>query len=113
MPTYNDIEPAFEYVSSGPCGEHRVVYDKNADRFPFESDENGESEMPDDMEWDACIEVPRKHDLDLGRHLVFQFIRQTIPHEEDAVRRIFKRPGASPSAAQLAVGLRGDKNGFE
>ena len=94
MPTYSDIELAFEYVSGAPYGTNRVIYDKDADRFLYESEMSGESEIPDDIRWETCVEVPHKHDLNLGQYLVFRFILQTIPDQEDAVRKIFKRPGA-------------------
>ena len=94
MPTYNDIEMAFDYVSSSPYGTNRVVYDKTADRLLYASELSDESEIPDDIDPDQCIEVPHQHDLDLGRDLVFRFIAQTLPEDEATVRRIFARPGA-------------------
>ena len=94
MPTYNDIEMAFDYVSCAPYGTNRAVYDKVADRFLYASDLGDESEIPDDIDPDQCIEVPHRHDLDLGHNLVFRFIERTLPEEEATVHRIFARPGA-------------------
>ena len=94
MPEYSDIESAIEYVSSAPRYTNRAVYEKRTARFLYASDMSGESEIPQDIDWDHCIEIPHKHELDLGQNLVFRFIVQTLPNEEDAVRRIFKRPGA-------------------
>lgn len=94
MPEYSDIELAFEFVSSAPHGTNRAVFDRATGRFLYASDMSGENEIPDDIDEDQCVEVPHKHDLDLGQRLVFQFVLQAIPGEEETVHRIFKRPGA-------------------
>jgi len=94
MPTFNEVEMAFDYVSSAPYGTNRVVYDKTADRLLYASEMSDESEIPDDIDPDLCIEVPHAHDLDLGHDLVFRFIALTLPEDEATVRRIFARPGA-------------------
>jgi len=94
MPDYRDLVSAFDYVSGSSCGENRVVYDKAAGDFYYESDLLDESEIPDDIDWDQCIEVPHKNDLDLGSELVFEFVRQMLPEEEDTVYRIFRKRGA-------------------
>lgn len=94
MPNYRDIDLAFEYVGSASCGENRAVYDKTTGQFYFESDMLDESDIPEDIDWDQCVEVPHKNDLDLGRELVFEFVRQMLPDEEDTVYQIFSRRGA-------------------
>lgn len=94
MPKYRDIELAFDYVGSASSGENRAVYDKTTEQFYFESDMLDESEIPDDIDWDQCVEVPHKNDLNLGRELVFDFVRQMLPREEDTVYQIFRRRGA-------------------
>jgi hypothetical protein len=40
------------------------------------------------------LPVPGKRDLDLGSHLVFDFVREHLPRDYDEVRRIFSRRGA-------------------
>lgn len=37
---------------------------------------------------------PDKRDLDLGKPLVFEFVRQFLPADDDKVREIFSRRGA-------------------
>ncbi|MBI3985842.1 MAG: hypothetical protein HY343_02900 [Lentisphaerae bacterium] len=94
MPEYSDIEMAIEYVSSAPEGTNRVVYDKVSRRFFYASDFSGENEIPDDLDWKQCVEMPHKHELDLGHDLVFRFVEQVIPSEEHTVHKFFTRPGA-------------------
>ncbi len=94
MPEYSDIELAIAHVSSAPRYTSRAVYDKRTSRFLYESESTGENEIPEDIDWDQCIEIPHKHELDLGHDLAFRFIAQILPDEEDAVRRIFRQRGA-------------------
>jgi hypothetical protein len=94
MPEYTDIETAIDYVSSAPRYTNQAVYDKRTAQFFYASELSGENDIPDDLDWDQCIEIPHKHELNLGRNLVFRFILQYLPDEEDVVRRIFKRRGA-------------------
>jgi hypothetical protein len=68
MTAFSDIEWGFEYVSSQPRHSCRVVYDKKAQRVYASSDFSGEDDIPDDLDWDHCVEIPHKNDLDLGRH---------------------------------------------
>jgi hypothetical protein len=35
-----------------------------------------------------------KHDLDLGRNIVFQFMDECLPESTDAVRAFFRKKGA-------------------
>ena len=53
-----------------------------------------EIEDEDDLDWDQCIEIPHKNDLDLGRNLVFEFVEEYIPDEYERVRKMFRRSGA-------------------
>ncbi len=34
-------------------------------------------EDEDNLDWEQCVEIPRKNDLELGRHLVFEFVIDT------------------------------------
>lgn len=43
---------------------------------------------------DDCIPLPHKNDLDLGKHLVFNFVRDLIPEDLGNVERMFSRRGA-------------------
>ena len=94
MTAFSDIEWGFFFVSSQPRYSCRVVYDKKAQRVYASSDFGDEDEIPDDLDWDHCVEIPHKNDLDLGRELVFEFIEQTVPDEYNRVRGFFSGPGA-------------------
>jgi Uncharacterised protein family (UPF0158) len=51
--------------------------------------------LPNDIEEsDQYISVPHKHDLNLGRRLVFSFIERELPDEYDRIRDLFRRRGA-------------------
>jgi hypothetical protein len=53
-------------------------------------DEIGDAEL----DWDICVEIPHKNDLDLGISLVFEFVETHIPDAYDHVRQIFRSRGA-------------------
>ncbi len=54
-----------------------------------------DQELPDDIEDEKkYIRLPNKHQLDLGKPLVFAFIRRFLPDDYDEVRAIFSRRGA-------------------
>jgi hypothetical protein len=93
-PTYLDLESAFQYVSSAPYGSHRVLYDKAADRFLYQSELTGESDIPEELDMENCVEVPHKNDLDLEQELVLSFVDLKLPDEGDRVVRFFQRAGA-------------------
>jgi predicted enzyme related to lactoylglutathione lyase len=41
-----------------------------------------------------CVHLPHKHDLDLGRSLVFEFVEAHLPNDVERVENIFRRAGA-------------------
>ena len=53
-----------------------------------------ETEEEEDLNWDQCVEVPRKNDLGLGRNLVFEFVTEHLPDDYGRVRQMFMRRGA-------------------
>ena len=57
-------------------------------------DLDGPDELPDDIESDKYIELPRRRDLDLGTRLVMRFADEAAPDHADEIRRIFSRKGA-------------------
>jgi hypothetical protein len=93
---FSDVLLVFEFTSAGMPREHRAYICANTGKIYFSSDAtDGENELPDDLETsDAYISVPRKNDLDLGRDLVFSFVRQELPEKWDAVRAMFRKRGA-------------------
>ncbi len=88
-----DIIIAYEFVSTGMSGDTRVVLDKKTGEIHYESVAAGE-EIEEDLDWEYCVEVPDKYDLDLGNQLVFDFVRQHMPDEYDRVSDYFRSKGA-------------------
>ncbi|MBP8800401.1 MAG: hypothetical protein KBI41_02605 [Kiritimatiellae bacterium] len=94
MPTYDDLESAFYFVSCNFEDTNRAVYDKVTDQFFYASDDIDEIPEEADGKPERYVDVPNKNDLDLGRSLVFRFVRATIPDAVDAAYNIFRRAGA-------------------
>lgn len=91
---FSDIESAFEFVSSAPqCSNSALVSLKTGETF-FQSDLSGEDDFPEDADENPdLLEVPHKHDLDCGQALVWQFVKQSLPEEQDRIRGYFSRRG--------------------
>ena len=94
----DDIHSALMFVSSSGYGEHTATYDKSTGKIYFCSEIAGIDEFDElcESEYDEKIhiEIPHKNDLDLGRNLVFEFIRKYSPQDENTVSQIFRRKGA-------------------
>jgi len=93
---FDDIEIAFEFVSSGPQYENYAVIDRKTGRIHYSSEISDIDEIPDDIEEEPerYIGIPHKNDLELGRNLVFEFCYQFLPQEIAHVQNIFSRKGA-------------------
>jgi hypothetical protein len=48
----------------------------------------------EDLDWELCVEIPHKNDLDLGQRLVFEFVETHLSDEYQRVEQIFRRRGA-------------------
>ena len=87
-----DILEAFEFVSANNAGEHQAFLCRQSGKVYWyvEYSDNEMSELPDDMDdSEKYIKIPDKRELDLGKPLVLEFLRQTLPSEIDKVQRIF------------------------
>jgi hypothetical protein len=64
--TFSDIEDAFMYVGSAMYGMNSAVLCKDTGKILYRSDMAGIDEIADeeDIDWDQCVEVPHKNDLD-------------------------------------------------
>jgi len=93
---YSEVLDAFEFVSAGMQYEHQAYICTNTGTVYSVSDMiDLEEELPEDLETAYhYIGVPHKNALNLGRDLVFSFVRQELPDEWDAVSDIFRRRGA-------------------
>jgi L-amino acid N-acyltransferase YncA len=93
---YDDLESAFEFVSSGTPMLHNAHLALDTGKIYWVSDMiDTEEDVPDDVgDSDRYVRVPHKNDLDLGRFLVTRFVRQELPENEAQVDAIFRRRGA-------------------
>jgi hypothetical protein len=95
MIEFSDIEIAFSFVSSDSYGMHTAILNKDTGQFYYRSEMGDFDEIDEaDLNWDHCIEIPHKNDLDLGQELVFEFVERHLPEEYDRVLQIFRKRGA-------------------
>lgn len=94
--SFSDLRLAFEFVSFAGLGEHQAFLDRRSGEFHYHSELAGDVEegLPDDIDDERYIEIPHKHELDLGKALVQNFVRRFLPEDEDEVRQMFRRKGA-------------------
>jgi hypothetical protein len=68
---------------------------KTTGKIFYHSEMYGSEELPEDIHIsNDYIEIPHKIDLDLGQHLVWQFVNREIPGLADKIRGFFSRRGA-------------------
>jgi hypothetical protein len=103
--SWNDLLLAFEFVSASDTGEHQVFLNKQTGKLYWHSDLSDEmEELPDDIDdGEKYLQLPDKRELDLGKRLVFDFVRQFLPDDFNAVERIFGRKGAYARFKDLLV----------
>jgi hypothetical protein len=94
--SFADLELAFTFVSSGGVGENQALLDRQSGKIFWHSETAGdvEEEWPEDDDDEKYIAIPDRRELDLGKPLVFDFVGQFLPGDDDEVRRIFGRRGA-------------------
>lgn len=108
MLKFDDIEIAFEYVSSGGYGEHEAWLSQAESRValifdPMETGEEPEVSEEELMNGD-WIAVPHKKDLDLGNKLVFRFAEEHLAeYDWPAVDRMFSKRGAYANWKDLLI----------
>jgi hypothetical protein len=94
--TFDDLESALLWVSSGGPFENRALISKATGQvFYASSTHETEDELPEDID-DASLywSVPHKNDLNLGRDLAFQFTAEYLPEKRSEVQDFFQRRGA-------------------
>lgn len=95
--SFSDIETAFEYVGSAEVETRTAILCKDTGEIYFQSETAGIDEVEEaeeNLNWDECLEIPHKNELNLGRDLVFEFIEKHLSHEYDRVQYIFRQRGA-------------------
>jgi hypothetical protein len=93
---YDDLELAFDFVSSAPPEECEAYVSLDTGRIYYIARlEALDDDAPDDLETsDRYVAVPHKYDLDLGRRLALRFVEQELPHHYERVEGFFRRKGA-------------------
>jgi hypothetical protein len=91
----DDLESAFEFVSSVAPSEHSASISLADGRIRLHSvwTDMGDDDDPEEEDEDS-ISVPHKNELGLGRRLVMRFVEQEMPDDYDTVADIFRRRGA-------------------
>jgi uncharacterized protein UPF0158 len=95
---FNEIHDALMFVSGAGYGENCALMNKQTGKIYFRSELGGIDELDElsdeDRDSTIYIEIPHKNDLQLGRDLVFDFVEQYIPEDENKVEQIFRKRGA-------------------
>jgi hypothetical protein len=92
---FEDIEMAYDFVSSSLYGDHSAVLRKDSGKILWQS-ESGDMDESSEEDWESydSVEIPHKNDLNLGKRLVFDFVLTNLPNDFNHVRQIFRRRGA-------------------
>lgn len=101
---FDDLRIAYEWASAAEPGSDNAAYVCRATGKIYWATDTGdvEEELPEDIDDESLyLRVPHKHDLDLGRDLVFCFVRKNLPDEYERVRDFFGRRGAYGRFKQL------------
>ena len=93
---FSELELAFDYVSFQGLMDHLAYVRKDTGEILWGSDDlDEEEELPHDVDdEEKYLAIPGKRDLDLGKSLVFDFVRQFLSDDLDQVRRYFSHRGA-------------------
>jgi hypothetical protein len=94
MIEFSDIEDAFFFVSSESYGLHTAILNKKTGKLYYRSEMSDWDEIDDDLDWENCIKIPHKNDLELGHELVFEFVENHLVDDYERVRQMFRKRGA-------------------
>jgi hypothetical protein len=100
--SWDDLQSAFEFVSSGEPGEQEAVLNCESGELFWRSELTDLDEWPDDVDDRKMYTlIPHKKELGLGRSLVFDFVEENLPDQFDEVQRLFSRRGAYAGFKEL------------
>jgi hypothetical protein len=96
MLSYEDLLHAYEWVSADYSLQNTAYVNRTSGAVYLDTDElDADLTLPEDIEdGSRYIAVPHKHDLDLGKALVFEFADEHLTDDLDKITEYFKRPGA-------------------
>jgi hypothetical protein len=104
-----DLSDAIEMVSSGEsCGIETLAYVcvKTGKVWitGFDDEDCEDDDLPHDLDDnEQYIMAPDKRDLELGRDLALDFVKDALPNEVERVYGYFRRKGAFGHFKQLLV----------
>ncbi|WP_423878050.1 hypothetical protein [Bradyrhizobium sp.] len=102
-----EITEAFDFANTGGnMGEFLAFVCKRTGKIYYQTDFPDVAEMndelPDDInDEEKYVALPDKRELGLGKPLVLDFARQSLPDDFDDVRYFFSRRGAYPKFKAL------------
>jgi hypothetical protein len=94
---FSEIELAYEFVNCNSYGMNSAILCKDNGKVLYQSESGDMNEIEgaeDLIDWDNCVEIPHKNDIDLGKKLVFEFVQEKLPEKMALVENFFQRPGA-------------------
>jgi hypothetical protein len=92
---WSEISDGFDFANSGDeFGVEAFVSKQTGEVFWRGDDAGALDEIPDDIDGDGYLALPRKRDLDLGGRLVGRFAEEIVPEHADNIRDIFAGKGA-------------------
>ena len=96
MVSFKDLQEAFEFVGAASGGEHQAFLCRQSGKITCHSELVDDLDpLPDDVDDpEKFLPIPDKRDLDLGKPLALNFVRQFLPGDFDEVRQFFSRRGA-------------------
>ncbi|MDE5445989.1 hypothetical protein GWG65_32195 [Bradyrhizobium sp. CSA207] len=98
--TIAEITEAFEFANTGgDMGEFRAFVCKRTGKIHYQTDFPDTAELLDELPADIddeekYVALPDKRELDLGKPLVLNFVREYLPDDFDDVRYFFNKRGA-------------------
>ncbi len=89
-----DLIAAIDFVSASPY-ENKAFLHKTSGEIYWQSEEGfGLEDLPEDIDGENYLEIPGNHELDLGKHLVMEFVYEFLPDAASEVQAIFRKKGA-------------------
>lgn len=112
--SYSQLEIAYEMVSAGQGDTDCYIDPATGAIYCIDSFGDSLDELPEDFDADACLEIPGKYDFDLGKQLVFDFVRAHLLDDQH-VQELFRRKGAYSRYKDwlLAIGKLDDWHAYE
>jgi uncharacterized protein UPF0158 len=101
MPTsIAELIDGLEIASLSNVGENQAFVCRQSGKVftrmdPLDVGDEVNEELPDDIDDpEKYVQLPDKRELDLGKPLVLDFVREVLPEDFDDVRDMFRRRGA-------------------